>query len=104
MRFERASVFFSEHPRFGPTYTKVSRQPGWVMKLALAAAVLVVVVPIVMLVLAAVVVAAMVFMAGSVAATVLRWFSGDGAGSRGVATARTRATDGRENVRVVRGP
>jgi len=103
MPFERTTVFFRDHPRFGPTYQKVSGQPGWVVKLALKAALLVVVVPIVLLVLAALVVAAAVFTVGSALATVLGWFSvgGDPAGKP--AQRRPQADDGRENVRVMRG-
>ncbi|MEM9250845.1 MAG: hypothetical protein AAGB29_00715 [Planctomycetota bacterium] len=100
MGFERYRVFIRDDPRFGPTFERVSRQPSWVVKLAVAAALLVVVVPIVVLVTAALLVAAVVFAVGSVVARVLGWFSV----GRSMPAQRERAgEDGRENVRVIRG-
>lgn len=92
-------AYVRQHPRFGPWYAQVERQPNWVIKLAVIAAVLVFVVPLVLLTLAALVVAAAVFM---VLALVMR----------GLAVARslfdfrgpdapTYRGDGRENVRVI---
>ncbi|MEM1209471.1 MAG: hypothetical protein AAF586_11625 [Planctomycetota bacterium] len=101
MPFERYTVFIRDHPRFGPTFQRVRRQPGWVARLALTAALLVVVVPILILVAAALLVAAAVFVVGSLIARVLALFS-IGGGSRPVAP-RPAGDDGRENVRVIRG-
>ena len=85
-------VYIRNHSRLGPWYVRLERQPGWVTKAALLAAVLIVVVPIGLLTLAALVVGVVVFVVlGAVA-----WLLGAAGRLLG-----GRTDSGRVNVRVV---
>lgn len=85
-------VYIRNHSRLGPWYTRIERQPGWVIRAALLATVLIVVVPIGLLMLAALVVGVVVFAVLGAAAWLL------GAAGRMLGG---RADGGRVNVRVV---
>jgi hypothetical protein len=78
--------------------TRISRQPGWVTKTALALALLVVVVPIVMLTLAAVTVGVVSLLLLGVVARAGAFISGLFGGSL------PQHDDGRRNVRVIERP
>lgn len=86
------------HPGTGVWVTRISRQPGWVTKTALLAAMLVVVVPIVLLTLAAVVIGltclgvlGLIASAGRFVSRLLGW-------------SHPRQDDGRRNVQVIDRP
>ncbi len=92
-------AYIRQHPRFGPWYAQVERQPSWVVKLALVAAVLVIVVPLALLTLAALLVAAAVF---TVLALVARGLAVVGSlFDFSEPSHPTPRGDGRENVRVI---
>ena len=95
-------VFIQNHPRYGKWYARIDRQPNWVVKTAIAAAVLVVVVPLVLLTMAALVVGIAAFLVFCLIAGLIgaasRLFGGFGS-SGDVAT---QDGDGRINVRVIR--
>ena len=90
-------AYVREHPTFGTYYARVERQPGWVVRLTLLAAVLVIVVPLMILTLAAVLTAGVVFVLASLVARVASLFT---RGPRDVGP----TDDGRENVRVIERP
>jgi len=94
-------VYMRQHPTLGPWYARVERRPGWVVQIALLAAVLVVLVPLFLLVAAAVLVGLAVFLVLGVLVQILRVLSGwrDRIGSR---SSGTSIGDGRQNVRVIR--
>jgi len=83
------------HPGAGVWVSRIGRQPGWVTKTALAAAMLVVVVPVVLITLAAVVIGLICFTALGLIASALRFITGLFDGSQ-----KTR-DDGRRNVQVI---
>jgi len=87
------------HPGAGMWYAKVNQQPGWVVKSALAVALLVVVVPIVLLTLAAVLVGVTCLLVLSIVASIVRSFTG--LFSPGALRSQD---DGRRNVRVIHRP
>ncbi len=93
-------VYLRSHPRFGTWYTRVERQPGWVTRLALLAAVLVVVVPAVLLTLTALVVGLAVFIVLGVLAGIVRLVRGVLTGQAGPSVPETQ-NGGRVNVRVI---
>jgi hypothetical protein len=87
------------HPGAGIWYTRVSSQPGWVIKTAMGVALLVVVVPVVLLTLAAVFVGVTCLLALSLVAAIVRGVSG----LFQPATLKSQ-DDGRRNVRVIHRP
>ena len=91
--------YMRQHPSWGTWYGRAQRQPGWVIKLTITAAVLTVVIPLVLLMLAAIVVAAGVFVVGSLIAgginLISSLFGGIFSTSRG---------GGRRNARVIQRP
>ena len=87
------------HPGAGVWYTRVSRQPGWVLKTAVGVALMVVVVPIVLLTFAAVLVGLTCLLALSLVAAIARGVSG----LFTPGTARSQ-DDGRRNVRIINRP
>ena len=92
-------VYMQNHPRYGKWYARIDRQPGWVVKTAITAAVLVVVVPLVLLTMAALVVGIVAFLLFGLLAGVIGAVSSlfGGMGSSG----GTQDGDGRINVRVI---
>lgn len=64
-------MYVQQHQTFGPWYNRVQRQPSWVVKLALIAAVLTIVVPVVLVSLVALVVGLVVFTVLGIIASVL---------------------------------
>lgn len=96
-------TYIRQHPRFGPWYTRVERQPSWVIKFTAIAAVLVIVVPLVLLTFAALLVAAVVF---TFLALVMRGLAVLGSifNFSNPDDAPTYRGDGRENVRVIQRP
>ena len=96
------TTYIRQHPRFGPWYSRVQRQPNWVVKLAVLTAVLVFVLPLVLLTLAALVAAAAVF---TVLALVTRGLAVVGSlFDFREPDAPPYRGDGRENVRVIERP
>ncbi len=91
-------VHINRYPTLERWYTRVDRRPGWVVQLALLAAVFVVVVPLLMLVAAAVFVGLLVFVALSAIVRIMAVVSD---GWRRI-TGHRNASGGRQNVRVVR--
>jgi hypothetical protein len=98
-------VYARQHPQFGPWYTRAERQPSWVVKTAVALAVVTIVLPLALLTLAAVAVGLIAFlvlgaaaMAINSLATLLR---GDWTRTGGHAPPVPR-DDGRRNVRIIR--
>jgi antibiotic biosynthesis monooxygenase (ABM) superfamily enzyme len=83
------------HPGAGMWYTRVSRQPSWVTKTALLAALLVVVVPIILLTLAAIVIGLICFTALSLIASAWRFISSP------FSSTRPPKNDGRRNVQII---
>ncbi|MEZ6191729.1 MAG: hypothetical protein R3C45_10630 [Phycisphaerales bacterium] len=83
------------HPRAGVWVSRVSQQPGWVTKTALAITLFVVVVPIVLLTLAAVAVGLICFVILGLVARAAAFFSGLFNGTR------RKRDDGRRNVQVI---
>lgn len=75
--------------------SRVSQQPGWITKTAIAVALLVVVVPIVLLTLAAVFVGAICFLILGLAARAAAFISGLFNGSH------RKRDDGRRNVQII---
>ena len=89
-------IYVRQHPRLGPWARRVERQPAWVTRLALTAAVIVVVVPLALLALAAIAVGFVVFVALALVATVV------GAVASVLQRPENGPTEGgRSNVRVV---
>jgi len=86
------------HPGVGVWVTRISRQPGWVTKTALAAAMLVVVVPILLLTLAAVVIGLFCFTLLGLVASAGSFVTGLFDGSH------KPRDDGRRNVKVIDRP
>lgn len=86
------------HPGAGVWVTRISRQPGWVTKTALLAAMLVVVVPIVLLTLAAVVIGLTCLGVLGLIASAGRFVAGLFGG------AHPRKDDGRRNVQIIDRP
>ncbi len=83
------------HPSAGMWYAHASKQPGWVTKTALTAALLVVVVPVVLLTLAAVVIGLICFTVLGLIASAGRFITGLFDGSH------KPRDDGRRNVQVI---
>lgn len=97
---------FRQDPRFRQWYQRIDRQPGWVVKASILAAVLVVVVPLVVLTLAALAVALAVFVVGGLIAAILCLLGRLFGGLRPLAAdVRLRhVNDGRRNVRIIDPP
>lgn len=98
-------VYVRQHPRYGVWYQRVERQPSWVVKTAVALAVLIVVVPLVLLFLAAVAVGLIAFLVLGVAAAIwggVARLLGGGGGGPLKPRPGWRHDDGRRNVRVIR--
>jgi hypothetical protein len=93
-------MYIRQHETLGPWYQKFERQPGWVTKAAIVAAVLVVGIPLLMLTLAAILVGLAVFtvlgLLASGVATIRGLFGGGGR------PMPPSGNDGRHNVRVIR--
>lgn len=95
-------MYLQQHKTFGPwvhRYDRIQRQPSWVLKLALVAAVLVIVVPLLILTFAAILIGVVVFTIGSLVASGLRVIS-DLFTRR--PTSPVQFDDGRRNVRIIR--
>lgn len=90
-------MYIQQHETLGPWYQKVARQPSWVTKAAILAAVLVIGIPLVLIALAALLVALAVFTALSLLVNGL-------AVLRQLLTGQTLRppSAGRRNVRVIR--
>jgi len=90
-------VYVREHRQFGPWVQRIDRQPGWITKAAIIAALLAFVLPLALLTLAAVMVGVVIFLTFALIATglaaVARFWAG--------LTGRLGADDGRRNVRVI---
>ena len=84
------------HPGAGMWYTRVSRQPGWVTKTAMMAALLVVVVPIIALTIAAVIIGLACLLILSLVANIWRWVT-----SPFAAGPKPSKDDGRRNVTII---
>ncbi len=95
-----------EHPRFGSYYRVVERRPSWVVRAAVACAVVVFIVPVVMLVLAAAAVGLVVFFVlgfvASVWHTISAVFGGKSKTHGRDVDAGPTPDGGRENVRIIR--
>ncbi len=93
-------MYIRQHPTWGPWYQRVERQPGWVTRVAVTAAVLVVVVPLTLLALAAIVVGLVLFITLGLIAQVIAMVR---ALLTGGSTARAPQApeQGRRNVRVI---
>jgi len=91
-------MYIREHETLGPWYQKLERQPSWVTKAAILAAVLMVGLPLALIAITALIVGLAVFTVLSLVsagvATLRELFSGGGR--------RPPADDGRRNVRVIR--
>lgn len=86
------------HPGAGMWYARVSRQPSWVTKTALAVALIVIVVPIIALTIAAVIIGLACLLVLSLVASVWRFITGPFTGTR------PTKDDGRRNVTVIERP
>ncbi len=86
------------HPGAGMWYTRVSRQPSWVTKTALVAALIVVVVPIIALTIAAVIIGLLCLLVLSLVASVWRFVTSPFSGTR------ASKDDGRRNVTIIDRP
>jgi hypothetical protein len=92
-------MYIRQHETLGPWYQKVERQPSWVTKAAILAAVLVIGIPLVLIALAAILVGLAVFtvlgLVASGVATIRNLFTSPG-------VPREPGDAGRQNVRVLR--
>ncbi|MEE9211400.1 MAG: hypothetical protein V3U29_01980 [Phycisphaeraceae bacterium] len=95
-------VYVREHPTFGSWYHRIERQPGWVSRIAVTAAVLVVVVPLVLLALAAITVGLVVFVTLGLIAQLVVMVRGVFVRGGMPSVASGASGGGRRNVRVLR--
>ncbi len=97
-------VYIRQHPTFGPWYSRVERQPSWVVKAAITAAILVVVVPLALLTLSAILVGLFIFILLSVflvMANLVAGVSRHGGHFSDSPDRKQTHDDGRRNVRVI---
>lgn len=94
-------VYIRQHPKLGPLYTRIERQPSWVARTAFIAAVLVVVIPLLMLFTAALFVGIVLFILFGLIAGVIGVVARLVSFLTPAQGGPLESSDGRENVRVL---
>lgn len=99
---ELLQSYLRRHPRWGVWYARVERQPAWVVKTAVVAAVLVVGVPLILLTATALIAGVVVGGTLGIVAGIVYKLRKALVGRSGATRVPQTYDDGRRNVRVIR--